>query len=481
MGSKMNYYVKKAVLVMLVAVIFATSLNIKVSFAQESVLETKANNTSQYMGIDYSSVYDFSYYISRYRDLQAAFGNNPDAAIKHFVNFGMKEGRRGNASFDLKGYAYRYPDLRRAYGNDYKRYYMHYITFGKREGRSGAPQSVMSKPASAYKGIDYSSVYDYNYYTLKYKDVAKAYGLDDLATLKHFVEHGIKEKRQGKSKNQQTQSIVVKQEDVNISGMKNNFKIAFIADTHISLCDERDRNVMEKASRRYLSFSKGNDYADKTFRDLLNKAVEEKVDLIILGGDIIDSAMFSSIDFVKKELKRTGIPWLYLMGNHDFEYGDEYFSQTAYNVYLPRLDSIRTTRDGYQVKEYDDFIIFLTDDTGNQVSPKATDALRREVKKNKPIILVTHVPFEPINSSELLNATKKIWESPVLIGDNSRVPNANTREFMNIALGKVSPVTIILGGHVHLYHRDIVSGNIKQVTTGAGYSGQMIKLNLFGK
>ena len=60
-------------------------------------------------------------------------------------------------------------------------------------------------------------------------------------------------------------------------------------------------------------------------------------DILILGGDIIDSAMYASIDHVEDRLKKLKIPYLYSMGNHDFEYGSEYFSATAYEEYLPRL------------------------------------------------------------------------------------------------------------------------------------------------
>ena len=102
----------------------------------------KATGTTQMVGyvtklngVDYSSVYDFNYYINKYSDLKKNFGSNDTAALQHFVTFGMKESRRANASFILSYYRANYPDLRKAFGNNNAAYYLHYVTYGKREGR----------------------------------------------------------------------------------------------------------------------------------------------------------------------------------------------------------------------------------------------------------------------------------------------------------------------------------------------------------
>ena len=54
-----------------------------------------------YNGVDYSAVYNFEHYMAFNGDLQAAYGNNTKLALRHFVQFGMKEGRQ--ASTELQG------------------------------------------------------------------------------------------------------------------------------------------------------------------------------------------------------------------------------------------------------------------------------------------------------------------------------------------------------------------------------------------
>ena len=60
---------------------------------------------------DYSAVFNADYYYNRYPDLQVTIGKDAKALLEHFVDFGMKEGRVGNAAFDVKAYMKNNPDL----------------------------------------------------------------------------------------------------------------------------------------------------------------------------------------------------------------------------------------------------------------------------------------------------------------------------------------------------------------------------------
>ena len=169
---------------------------------------TTTTGTTVYNGVDYSAVYNYNYYINKYADIKKAFGSNQTAALQHFVNYGMKEGRQGSADFNVNYYKNRYADLRKAYGTDLKKYYLHYMNYGKKEGRDGktycaAPAgstttTTTTTSTTVYNGVDYSAVYDYNYYINKYADLKKAFGSDQSKALQHFVNYGMKEGRQAK-------------------------------------------------------------------------------------------------------------------------------------------------------------------------------------------------------------------------------------------------------------------------------------------
>ena len=278
----------------------------------------------------------------------------------------------------------------------------------------------------------------------------------------------------------------VLEEEIDI-GLSEPMDIMFIADTHISLCDERDGDLKDKAEARYAMFHNPDGVgADKVFASEMEFVKKQDPDLLILGGDIVDSAMYASIDYVKEELDKTGVPYAYGMGNHDFEYGDEYYTDKAYSEYLPRLSEVSRTADGFQVIRYYDFSVLVVDDDNNQVTQGALDALKELVSEGKPIILCMHVPIEPNEeySAHLMQKSIKEWgsyddgRSRVLLGDHGCIPNDVTREFIDIVKDEDSNVKIVLAGHVHFQDESKLTDSLTQAVTGAGFEGYMINLHI---
>lgn len=100
---------------------------------------TTSNNSSAkyiYNGLNYSLVFDPTYYANKYGDLKKAFGSNANSLWNHFKTYGLKEGRQGSANFNVIAYKNRYADLQKAFGNNLPEYYKHYVQFGNKEGRS---------------------------------------------------------------------------------------------------------------------------------------------------------------------------------------------------------------------------------------------------------------------------------------------------------------------------------------------------------
>ena len=116
-------------------------------------------------GVDYAPVYDPEYYLSRNGDVEKAFTKSTyggvtmvddSAVLRHFINYGMSEGRRGSEAFDVYSYKMRYLDLRKAYGSDLKGYYFHYLEYGMKEHRNGSSMTgfegyIMSPSFTSYE------------------------------------------------------------------------------------------------------------------------------------------------------------------------------------------------------------------------------------------------------------------------------------------------------------------------------------------
>lgn len=107
-----------------------------------------------YKGVDYAPVFDVKYYLNRYSDLKSAFGNDYAAALKHFVEYGISEGRRASESFDVTLYKANYPDLQELFGDDNIKYVDHYLDYGINEGRC-ANRRILNGISAASDGNKY--------------------------------------------------------------------------------------------------------------------------------------------------------------------------------------------------------------------------------------------------------------------------------------------------------------------------------------
>ena len=105
----------------------------KGDFAEDN--DDSDKTSTIYKGVDYAPVFDAKYYLNRYSDLKSAFGNDYAAALKHFVDYGIGEGRRASESFDVTLYKANYPDLQELFGDDNTKYVDHYLDYGINEGR----------------------------------------------------------------------------------------------------------------------------------------------------------------------------------------------------------------------------------------------------------------------------------------------------------------------------------------------------------
>lgn len=96
---------------------------------------TSSSGTFIFNGVDYSLVFDPTYYSNKYADLRKVYGTNATNLFNHFCSFGMKEGRVASVNFNVMKYKEYYVDLRNAFGDNMPEYYKHYVQFGKKEGR----------------------------------------------------------------------------------------------------------------------------------------------------------------------------------------------------------------------------------------------------------------------------------------------------------------------------------------------------------
>lgn len=106
--------------------------------AEKKLFDTAVASSYIYKNVDYSKVFDPTYYANLYSDLKTAFGTDSEKLFEHFCSYGMAEGRQASKDFNVMTYKAKNEDLQKAFGAELPRYYEHYCTFGYREGRISA-------------------------------------------------------------------------------------------------------------------------------------------------------------------------------------------------------------------------------------------------------------------------------------------------------------------------------------------------------
>lgn len=106
--------------------------------AEKKLFDTAVASNYIYKNVDYSKVFDATFYANLYKDLKTAFGTDSKKLFQHFCEFGMTEGRQACKDFNVLTYKAKNSDLQKEFGSDLPKYYEHYCVFGYKEGRISA-------------------------------------------------------------------------------------------------------------------------------------------------------------------------------------------------------------------------------------------------------------------------------------------------------------------------------------------------------
>lgn len=115
-------------------------------------------------------ILDVESYKQAYPDLAAAFGDDTNAYVEHYLTTGIYEGRTKGVLFDPLTYAEAYADVRSAHGYDITALVNHYVTFGVKENRTmGTSQGYADIAAAERAGLQ--SYYIPRELTSEYKNI----------------------------------------------------------------------------------------------------------------------------------------------------------------------------------------------------------------------------------------------------------------------------------------------------------------------
>jgi len=261
------------------------------------------------------------------------------------------------------------------------------------------------------------------------------------------------------------------------------YSFLFLSDTHmITLDGTEDEQVTENALPRTGLFkdAQGTESC-KNFPVWMEYANETDMDMVLLGGDIIDFPSEANLRLLTENLESLQMPYAYTLGNHDWTYPWEYMTAAGREQYRPLFAPFTEENPAAHMIEYEELVILCVDNSSNQVEAEALPVTEEALSIGKPVIVMLHVPF---STKTLIEKAAAVWSSPVSIGmaDKGGIfPDANTLAFQEKILAADSPVVCVLAGHVHFSDDAMLTDSIVQLAAGAGYLNEGIVLKIHGE
>ena len=315
-------------------------------------------------------------------------------------------------------------------------------------------------------------------------------------------------------------SVTWEKVHVTIPGMQENKQLLYVSDLHIiTESDQISPTELENVRARMAWSS----YAGMTAEDAWPIWVDYlniiENDGILFGADMVDFGSRSNVECLKKGLDRLESPWLYVRADHD--YAPAYLN----GIYEPESIGDQIKIDGYKghettqsdgadedgveagrrhhmppqrmdgaygdvmFMEYEEFIVVGWNNSTAQMTPDGLEKMKELFAMGKPIVLLTHVPIQPLSEAEgqneqgassdsekeyksLTGASKEVWgERALLWGKQGSEcfyqPNETTQEFLQMIYDENTPVVEILCGHLHFSWDGRVTEKIHQHVFGA--------------
>lgn len=280
------------------------------------------------------------------------------------------------------------------------------------------------------------------------------------------------------------------------------YEIWFLADSHIIVQDGNEsEEVITYAEQRAPGFANEMGVSsDRIFSHFIDLANEQKPDMILFGGDILDFPSEANISYLQSELERLKIPYLFTMGNHDWTFPWEYMTPKGSEKYRPMLEknmygNLTAAEAGEEnditagvltamgntyanMIELEDIVFLSVDDSSNQVASEALGVIEQAYSLEKPIILMQHVPF---STEALIAKAKESWGNPVTLGmqvHGGIAPNDVSANLWEKAHDDESLIKAVLAGHVHFAYEEQLADSTVEIITDAAFKGKATKIFL---
>ncbi len=264
---------------------------------------------------------------------------------------------------------------------------------------------------------------------------------------------------------------------IQIEGMHRSVTLMHITDSHLNLADDRDPEALElikvgKAKRPE---------SHERFIEALARSNALEVDATILTGDITNFPSWAAIDAIADGVETLSAPYLYTLGNHDWQFPFLQWNDATRDEYYPRFAGLIDGDPRCQVKEIGGVKLIALDNSNYQISVVQVRFLEDQLATGAPCLLFIHIPifirsllFPVLErwKTPLMMAASEGWTEETRTAKSELLPNEMTLAFHRfLTEGASHNIAAIFCGHVHFPHTDAYRAGRFQYVTNAGFDG----------
>jgi predicted phosphodiesterase len=189
---------------------------------------------------------------------------------------------------------------------------------------------------------------------------------------------------------------------ISVPGLQKNTTILQVSDSHISCDNESDAPYtqyserMNKAYRQIKHYKSGElTTTTENFKEIIQRGIQEKVDLVALTGDIVNYPSATAINFVTSVMKSSGLPYMYTAGNHDWHYEGMKGSADALRKEWceKTLKPLYKGNYLYSSQILNGVNIVMLDNSTYQVNEEQLNFFLEQKKRPEPMVLMVHIPL----------------------------------------------------------------------------------------
>ena len=271
-------------------------------------------------------------------------------------------------------------------------------------------------------------------------------------------------------------------------------RIIQIADTHLSMDDERGRPFQKFSGRMAGGYRKNIHFqtrevitAEEAFQQTLFMAKEQGADFLALAGDIFSFPSEAAVEWALDRLNETGIPFAYIAGNHDWHYeGMKGSSRQLRETWAnKRLKSMYQGNHAlYAAYDIGGINLVCIDNSTYEILPEQLDFFRTQVQKGIPFLLMMHIPLYMPGRSMGFGCGHPEWgaksDKNFIIERREKWPETGHSEVTMTFLNEVfaaDNLLMVLAGHTHRQSLDIKNG-IPQIVSGHNAAGNFIDVKI---